>query len=989
MADDEGRTTNAERRRRAMKHLFVSYTNADVQWAEWIAWTLEQEGYTTTIQAWDFRPGANFVLEMQRALQECERVIAVLSPRYLASKFAAEEWSAAIASDPTGDKLLPIRIEPCDNEGLLRARVYIDLVGTDGATARQRLLAGVKRERAKPPTPPPFPTPAPRRFPGTPPAIWNLPFERNLHFTGREDELRQLHDALAACQAAAPSGIDASSERLSVETLRRSVSTERLNETLHRSVSTERLKPQTIHGLGGVGKTHLAVEYAYRFAADYDLVWWVRADAPLSIATDLALLAAPLQLPQRDERDQRVVVQAVLDYLRRHDGADKPRPYLLIFDNAEEPRDLRPFLPQGRGSVLITSRNPNWGALAHPLEVRTLPRDKAIEFLLARAGRQGEGAGELADALGCLPLALEQAGAYIEASGIAFADYLARWRAHHRELLQHPPATDYPATVATTWDISFQAVAAQSPDSVTLMNLLAFFAPEPIPRDLFIAREGRGAIKLRPHEWRDEMELDNAVIPLRRYSLIQACAETLAMHRLVQMIVRDRLDDGERKTLAHAALHAVNDAFPGDEILTSIESWATCARLAVHARAVTEEAERLGIAPEATARLLNQLGLYLEARAEFADARAYFERAISRYETALGTNHPHVATAVNNLGSVLRDLGDLAGARTCFERVVKIFEDNALERHPNYAGAVNNLGSVLRDLGDLAGARACYERVVKIFEDNLGSNHPNAATAVNNLGGVLRDLGDLAGARACFERALLIDEATFGPHHPNVARDVNNLGSVLRDLGDLAGARAYLERALQIDEATFGPHHPSVATAVNNLGNVLRDLGDLAGARTCFERVVKIFEDNLGSNHPNVATAVNNLGSVLQDLGDLAGARTCFERVVKIFEDNALERHPNYAGAVNNLGSVLRDLGDLAGARTCFERVVKIFEDNLGSNHPNVATAVNNLGSVLQDLGDLAGARVCYERALNILTQFLPADHPHIKIVRRNLEGMK
>jgi len=153
-------TPHEEREARTQgETLFASYTNADVQWAEWIAWTLEQAGYTTTIQAWDFRPASNFVLEMQRALHECERVIAVLSPRYLASRFAAEEWSAAIASDPTGDKLLPIRIEPCENEGLLRARIYIDLVGTDEPTARQRLLAGVKREPAKPTTPPRSPPP--------------------------------------------------------------------------------------------------------------------------------------------------------------------------------------------------------------------------------------------------------------------------------------------------------------------------------------------------------------------------------------------------------------------------------------------------------------------------------------------------------------------------------------------------------------------------------------------------------------------------------------------------------------------------------------------------------------------------------------------------------------------------------------------------------------------------------------------------------------
>jgi hypothetical protein len=292
---------------------------------------------------------------MQKGLVDAERVIAVLSPRYLASKFAAEEWLAAIASDPAGDKLLPIRIEPCDVEGLWRGRIYIDLVGADEATAKQRLLDGVKRGRAKPPTAPAFParvggmTP-PLRFPGAMPAIWNVPFLRNPHFTGRDDLLAQLRAALESGQAAALT------------------------------------QPQAIHGLGGVGKTQLAVEYAYRHASEYDVVWWMRADTPALIAGDLALLAQPLQLPERDERDQNVVVQAV-----RRELAQRDR-WLMIFDNAEEPRDVRPFLPsfdyaqEARRHILITSRNPVWGALAHPLDVQVLPREQAVEFLFKRVG---------------------------------------------------------------------------------------------------------------------------------------------------------------------------------------------------------------------------------------------------------------------------------------------------------------------------------------------------------------------------------------------------------------------------------------------------------------------------------------------------------------------------------------------------------------------------------------------------------------------------
>ena len=835
-----------------MKHFFVSYTTADEAWAKWIAWHLESAGYSTVIQAWDFRPGSNFVLEMQRALAECERVIAVLSPRYLASKFAAEEWSAAIASDPTSDRLLPIRIEPCDNEGLLRARIYIDLVGTDEATAKQRLLDGVKRGRAKPTTAPPFPqksgVPAPR-FPGTLPAIWNVPFLRNPHFTGRDDLLTQLHTA--------PHGAIALTQ------------------------------PQAIHGLGGVGKTQLAVEYAYRYASEYDLVWWIRADSLTLIATDLALLAAPLQLPERDERDQNVVVRAVL-----HALAQRNR-WLLIFDNAEEPRDVRPFLPQGAGRVLITSRNPAWGALAQPLEVQTLPRDQAIEFLLRRVGviasadviasreakpcpessrresptRESEiasarpfdsaalrsgslfamtrDAGDLADALGCLPLALEQAGAYIEANGITLGEYLRLYRAHQRELLAHPPATDYPASVATTWEISFNAIAAQGRNgiaSLQLLNLLAFFAPEPIPREILQTQRVAEMLGVAVD---DDYAFNAVIAPLRRYSLVQTGEGTLTVHRLVQAVVRDRrpmTEDGRPTTEdkgqeagggrqeavggrqsavggrqeAEVALHCVNDAFPFD-VQNDVSAWATCARLYVHARVVTDEAERMKIAPEATARLLNQVALYLQQRAE------------------------------------------LTRAKECFERVVKIFEDNSLQKHPNYASAINNLGFVLHALGDLPHAKECYERALAIDEAAFGPHHPKVAIRVNNLGSVLQDLGDLPRAKECFERALAIDEAAFGPNHPNVAIHVNNLGNVLRALGDLPRAKECCERALTIDEAVFGPHHPNVARDVNNLGGFLYALGNLNGARECFERAYSIYRNALGEDHPTTMLIRSNL----------------------------------------------------------------------------------------------------------------------------------
>jgi tetratricopeptide (TPR) repeat protein len=793
------------------------------------------------------------------------------------------------------------------------------------------------------------------------PPIWNISFPRNPHFTGREELFAQLRAAFDAGEVAALT------------------------------------QPQAIHGLGGVGKTQLAVEYAYRYAREYDLVWFVRSESSSVLASDLAQLAMALQLPERDERDQNIVVQAV-----RRELSQRNR-WLVIFDNAEEPNDWSPFhLPQ-TGHVLITSRNPNWSARAHPLDVQVLPRAQAVEFLLRRTNTSfpsfpsvplqtetremreiKESAEQLADALGCLPLALEQAGAYIEANGKTIAEYLKMYRAHERDLLAHKPATDYPQSVATTWQISFDAIAQQSAASVALLNLLAFFAPDAIPRELLQTEEVCETLRV---SWDDEFEFDKAVQPLRRYSLVRVGNGLFDVHRLVQTMVRDQMDNAARKTFAQAALKCIDDAFPFDS--DDVRTWTDCARLLEHARATTGETERLNIAPNETARLMNQVGLYLQDLAELAEAKTLFERALKIDEATFGKDHPAVAIRVNNLGGVLRDLGDLPRAKECYEHVIKIFEDNLGANHSNVATAVNNLGEVLRNLGDLPRAKECFERALTIWEANLGANHPQVAIAVNNLGLVLRDLGDLPRAKECFERALAIWETNLGANHPQVAIAVNNLGLVLRDLGDLPRAKECFERALAIWETNLGANHPNVATTVNNLGLVLQDLGDLPRAKECFERALAIDEATFGKDHPKIATRVNNLGSVLHDLGDLPRAKECYERALAIGESTFGKDHPNVATDVNNLGSVLQDLGDLPRAKECYERVTKIFEDNLGANHPNVATAINNLGSVLHDLGDLPRAKECYERALKILTQFLPADHPNIKIVRGNLEGVK
>jgi tetratricopeptide (TPR) repeat protein len=810
------------------KDFFISYTKGDLFWAKWIAELLENQDYRTIYQHRDFpesltapQRDTNFIAKMHQALGNSRCTLALLSPGYLASRFCQDEWTAAFHMQT----LQPIRVQECNISGLIGPLAYIDLVGLNEDEAREALLSRL-RQSPEPAASTPFPggraAPAAFRFPGYPPPIWNVPHLRNPNFTGREQLLEDLRASLTAGHGAALT--------------------------------------QTFAGLGGVGKTQMAAEYAYRFAPEYDLVWWLRSENATSLTADYAKLAIDLNLPEKDAPQQEVAVAAVRQKLRQLSK------WLLIFDNANDSKDIKDFLPQGGGGhVIITSRNRAWGGLGKVVPVPVWERDESVTFLLKRSYSEKEpseqekiAAGQLADELGDLPLALEQAGAYIEACGCSIVQYLELFRSRHEEMLRRGKSSqEYPDTVATTWELSFQKVKEGSPAAADLLNLCAFLAPDDIPKELLV--EGAKHVpQSLAAAVQDPVACNDTLAVLRRYSLMEVADDALAVHRLVQAVVRDRLDKNGKEQWAGAAVKIVNDAFPG-EVQSAVENWPWCGRLLPHALTATGHAQVIGLTSDPGGRLLNQAGLYLRIRAEFSEALKAHERALAIGEGIFGPNHPKVATAVNNLGDVLQDLGDLKGAKAHYERALAIDEAAYGPDHPEVATDVNNLGLVLQDLGDLAGAKAHYERALAIDEAAFGPNHPKVAIRMNNLGGVLWAQGDLAGARAHLERALSIDEADYGRDHPKVAIRVNNLGAVLRTQGDLAGARGHYERARDILEKVHGPSHPHVATAVNNLGYVLQDLGDLAGARACAERALAICRQFLGEDHPKTKLVKRNL----------------------------------------------------------------------------------------------------------------------------------
>jgi tetratricopeptide (TPR) repeat protein len=774
---------------RAARDFFISYTGVNRPWAEWIAVELERAGYSTVLQAWDFRPGTDFMHKMQEATTSAQRTIAVLSPAYFGSDFSEAEWRSAFVKDPTGELglLVPVRVQPCEPPGLLASRVYVDLVGADEAAARKRLLAAVDPGRPRPTTAA-FPGegagPSPdigvqARFPGLGPTITNLP-PRNLNFSGRDGPLLTLHD------------------------------------NLHTGLTAVVLPTAAVHGLGGVGKTQLVLEYAHRFASDYDVIWWISAEQPTSAAAALAELAWRLGIPRAADQDELVV--GLFELLR-----DQAR-WLLIYDNAESPAQLSGLLPPGGGGhVLVTSRWSAWGAQASPLELDVLVRAESIEFLRRRTGAEDDnGLAALAELVGDLPLALEEAAAYLEETRESLDDYLELIRDRSRELfgLDDPAGGSDPDSdrrrVATVWSVSLDRVHAQAPAAEALLSLCAFLAAE-VPRDLPVRHPDVLPGDLAAMA-RDRLAYNRALAAIGRYSLAAVSPSVVGLHRLVQAVIRARLGEAGERAWAEAAVNLLRAAFPNES--WEVSSWPECELLLPHLLAVAGHAERLGIAGEAASWLLDRASTYLRERGQYRQAKPLAERGVKLAEVTLGLNNLTVAWRRDVLGRVLRELGDLSGAREQRERALAIGEAALGPDHLDVATWRNGLGNVLRDLGDLPGARDQFERALAIGEAALGPDHPSVGTWRNNLGNVLQDLRDLPGARDQFERALAISEAALGPDHPILGIRRANLGIVLQDLGDLPGARDQYERALAISEATLGPDHPTMRTLRRYLDSV-------------------------------------------------------------------------------------------------------------------------------------------------------------------------
>ncbi|MFD1938223.1 FxSxx-COOH system tetratricopeptide repeat protein [Nonomuraea mangrovi] len=812
---------------------------------------------------------------------------------------------------------------------------------------------------------------APKRESHEPTPVWNVP-QKNASFTGREEMLALLHERLSA--------------------------------------GTTAVLPEALHGLGGVGKSQIAIEYCYRHQDKYDLIWWIPSERLTMVRQAFVDLAVHLDL---NVTEPNVAVPAVKEALRLG------RPYadwLLIFDNAENVEEIRKFFPtNGPGKIMVTSRSRDWFSYAAPLEVDVFTREESRELLRLRGPELSDrDADEISSRLGDLPLAIEQAAVWLSETGMPTSEYLQLFDEHSTELLQVEGAE---VPVAAAWNVSFDRLRESHPAALQLLQVCAFLAPEPIPRSLLTSsRDMEGPPELL-QALRDPIALSRTTRAINQYALakLNHRDNTVSLHRLVQRVVTSQLSDDERMLFRHCGHLMLANADPkapgnrarwpeyhalfphvfASKLEECTDPWARELFLnlidflylwgdhngfiSMAQRAVETWSANLGPEHDATLAAELRLGRALRLFADFQAAYRHHLHARDALRERLGPDHERTLEAQGYLGADLRYLGRFDEAleidRQAFETLRRRFgPDDPLTLEQAHLLAID-----YRLTGDPAKARELDEDTYRRKQEVLGPDNLSTISSRVALTIDIMECGHYLEARNLQEIHTNEMRRRFQNSHPGTMDAIGLLSVMSRKAGRQDEALKLSEEAMSLFRARYGEKaQTTVAITLNHAIN-LRHIGDLTQSLELGMRAKQLYEEIFGPEHANTPTAAVNVAVGLRLMGRLDEARDLDRKALEDLTRMLGEQHPRTLICAVNYASDLYELGEYEQALELDRRTLERLRAGQGDEHPTALACAFNLSMDLQAVGQETEAATLLAESLAGYRRVLGEDHPALK----------
>ncbi|GAA3205170.1 FxSxx-COOH system tetratricopeptide repeat protein [Dactylosporangium siamense] len=862
-----------------------------------------------------------------------------------------------------GRNVDPVHLNPgASTERIMSESSYLPTSGADSLPEAGAGSAGVANPRTDPASD------------GRPDAITNNLPPRNLNFTGRRDLLDALHRRLRS--------------------------------------GTTAVLPEAVHGSGGVGKSQLVIEYVHQRLKDYDLIWWIPAERPAQITSALVELAQKLGISAT--ATATTAVPLVLDALR----LGRPHSnWLLIFDNAESPEEVQRFFPlEGTGSIVVTSRNPQWTDVADGLRVDVFDRHESIELLRKRSpALLFDEADRLSAALGDLPLAIELAAAYRAATEMPADEYLEKLNGSLAYFQDDVGGQDFPDFVAAAWNIALDAVEKRDREALRLLQVVAFLAPEPISEALL---QRSGTANVHPdldRVLRNKNRLTQAIRSISRFSLARMDYRTnsFQLHRLAQRVLIAQLSAEDREAMrqtAHLLLAGANPGFPDEA-----QKWPLFAELYPHI--IASAAERS--VDERVHTLILDEAKYLWRWGDLTGARDFALRAHDAWTEALGEDHPDTLNMAYWLGFMYFVVGDYPAAARINARTVELNRETFGENSQETLSAIGAVAADYRIAGDFASALDQSSTVYERAQRNFGDEVPETLRAAHNLavsmrlsgrydqalqvgrqthnrlilmygtnhlitldtyGGVnldSRELGDWITARNQQENVVDAVRRLVGDEdHPDLLRQSHSLAIFRRKAGDQAGALQSSTDVLKRYRYRYGDRHPDTVLATLTSSIDLRVTGDLSAALVAGAFAVDRLRELYGPTHPHTAGAEVDHAIILRLSGGTEDARIWGERAHRVLADRLDEQHALVLASGINLASAYYALGALQAAHDLDFDMLRRCRSQLGVNHPTTLCCAHNLGLDLRGLSRESDAVALLEDTMARFRAVLGPDHP-------------